>query len=106
MRDTCGSGARRLKMGLYMSQITRREFVGAAAVAAHAYGQIAGAGERIRIGVIGCGVQANAHMRALVKMRESENIDILGVCDIYSKRAEAAAQLTGGKAIQDYRRVL
>ena len=89
-----------------MPPITRREFVGAAAVAAQAYGQIAGAGERIRIGVIGCGVQANAHMRALVKMRESENLDILKVCDVYDKRAAAAAQLTGGKTVKDYRRVL
>ena len=33
--------------------------MGAAAMAANAYGQIAGAGERIRIGVIGCGVQVH-----------------------------------------------
>ena len=75
-------------------------------MAAHAYGQIAGAAERIRIGVIGCGGQANAHMRALVRMRESDNLEILNVCDIYNKRAEAAAQFTGGKLVKDYRRVL
>src|ERR1700722_2155590 len=98
------SGACRFRMGLYMSPVTRREFMGAAAMAAHAYGQIAGAAERIRIGVIGCGGQANAHMRALVSMRESDNVDILNVCDIYDKRAEAAAQLTGGKVVKDYRR--
>jgi predicted dehydrogenase len=80
--------------------------MGAAAMAAHAYGQIAGALERIRIGVIGCGGQANAHMRALVSMRESDNLDIVNVCDIYNKRAEAAAQLTGGKVVKDYRHVL
>jgi predicted dehydrogenase len=80
--------------------------MGAAAMAAHAYGQIAGAAERIRIGVIGCGEQANEHMRALVRMRESDNLDILNVCDIYNKRAEAAAQFTGGKVVKDYRRVL
>jgi predicted dehydrogenase len=80
--------------------------MGAAVMAAHAYGQIAGAGERIRIGVIGCGGQANAHMRALVGMRESDNLEILNVCDIYNKRGEAAAQLTGGKLVKDYRRVL
>ena len=80
--------------------------MGAAVMAAHAYGQIAGAGERIRIGVIGCGGQANAHMRALVGMRESDNLEILNVCDIYNKRGEAAAELTGAKLVKDYRRVL
>lgn len=88
-------------------QINRREFVASATfVAARAYGEIRGAGERIRIGVIGCGSQGTAHMRTLVKMRETDNIDILNVCDVYSKRADAAAQLTGGKPVKDYRRIL
>lgn len=73
---------------------------------ARAYSQVQGANERIRIGVIGCGGQATGHMRTLVKMRESDNIDILEVCDIYDKRAAQAAQLTGGKVVKDYRRVL
>jgi len=60
----------------------------------------------MRIGVIGCGGQGTAHMRTLVKMRDSDNIDVLNVCDIFTKRAEAAAQLTGGKVVKDYRRVL
>jgi len=94
-------------MGLQMSQLTRRDFVAAAAVAtARGYAQVQGAGERMRIGVIGCGGQGTAHMRTLVKMRDSDNIDVLNVCDIFTKRAEAAAQLTGGKVVKDYRRVL
>jgi predicted dehydrogenase len=87
-------------------QINRREFVASAAMAARAYAQIRGAGERIRIGVIGCGSQGTAHMRTLVKMREPDNIDILNVCDVYSKRADAAGQLTGGKVVKDYRQLL
>jgi predicted dehydrogenase len=86
--------------------MNRREFVASAALAAGAYAQVRGAGERIRIGVIGCGSQGTAHMRALVKMRETDNIDILNVCDAYSKRADAAAQLTGGKIVKDYRQLL
>ncbi|HLK62061.1 MAG TPA: Gfo/Idh/MocA family oxidoreductase [Bryobacteraceae bacterium] len=90
-----------------MPELTRRLFVtGATAVTARAWAQVPGAGERIRIGVIGCGSQGTAHMRTLVRMRDMDNIDILNVCDIYSKRLEAAAQLTGGKAVKDYRRVL
>jgi predicted dehydrogenase len=45
-------------------------------------------------------------MRALVKMRESDNCDVLAVCDVFDKRAERAAQLTGGKIVKDYRKVL
>ena len=90
-----------------MSHITRRGFIAAATVAsAHAYSQIQGANDRIRIGVIGCGGQATGHMRALVKMRESDNIDILEVCDVYDKRAQQASEVTGGKIIKDYRRLL
>ncbi len=73
---------------------------------ARAYARVQGANERLRIGVIGCGGQANDHMRTLVKMREPDNIDILRVCDIYTKRADAAAQLTGGKVARDYRSIL
>jgi predicted dehydrogenase len=73
---------------------------------ARAYAQVSGAGERMRIGVIGCGSQATAHMRTLVRMRESDNLDVLNVCDIYTPRVEAAAKLTGGKIVKDYRRVL
>jgi predicted dehydrogenase len=90
-----------------MTQVTRRDFVAGAALAtARAYAQIPGAGERLRIGVIGCGSQGTDHMRTLVKMRESDNVEILNVCDVFSKRAEGAAVLTGGKAVTDYRRVL
>src|SRR5438270_3219130 len=90
-----------------MTEISRRTFVaGAAYMTAKAYGQIRGSSERLRIGVIGCGGQANDHMRTLVKMRESDTIDILQVCDIYTKRASAAAQLTGAKIARDYRSIL
>lgn len=90
-----------------MHPISRRGFIAAATVAsAHAYSQIQGANDRIRIGVIGCGGQATGHMRALVKMREADNIDIPHVCDVYDKRAQKAAELTGGKVVKDYRRLL
>src|SRR6185369_11590813 len=90
-----------------MAFLTRRGFVAASAVTtARAYAQVSGSAERIRIGVIGCGAQGTANMRALVKMRDTDNIDVLNVCDAYDKRAEAAAQLTGGKVVKDYRRVL
>ena len=88
--------------------MTRRNFIASSAVAATAlsYSKVLGANERLRIGVIGCGGQATDHMQTLVKMRESDNCEILAVCDIYDKRAQQAAKLTGGKIVKDYRRIL
>jgi predicted dehydrogenase len=90
-----------------MESLSRREFVATAgALTARAYSQVRGAGERLRIGVIGCGGMATGHMRTLVKMREADNIDITAVCDIYDKRAQEASKLTGGKISKDYRSIL
>ena len=75
-------------------------------MSARAYSQISGANERLRIGVIGCGGMATSHMRNLVKMRESDNIDVTAVCDLWDKRARQAAELTGGKIHKDYRAIL
>src|SRR4051812_49212320 len=91
-------------MGFSMTDVTRRTFIAGAAMAttAASYAQIRGANDRLRIGIVGCGGQARDHMRNLVRMREPDNIDILNVCDIYTKRAEAAAELTGGEKGPDY----
>jgi predicted dehydrogenase len=90
-----------------MTDLSRRTFLAGTTLAtARSYAQVPRAGERMRIGVIGCGSQGTAHLRTLVKMRDTDNIDVLNVCDAFTKRAEAAAQLTGGKIVKDYRRVL
>jgi predicted dehydrogenase len=84
--------------------VTRRGFLAAATAAS--YSQIRGANGRLRIGVIGCGGMANGHMRSLLKMKESDNCEIAAVCDVYQKRLDEAAQLTGAKPYKDYRTVL
>lgn len=96
-----------------MDSYSRRKFLGTAAVLAGAsamtarsYSQVAGAGERLRVGVIGCGGMAMGHMQTLVKMKESDNVEIVAVCDIYDKRRAQAAQLTGGEQYKDYRALL
>src|SRR5579871_6230236 len=86
--------------------MTRREFAAGAALAAKSYAQIRGANDRLRIGAIGCGGQGMAHLTTLVKMRESDNIDVISVCDVYDKRADQAAKVTGAKIVKDYRRIL
>ena len=88
---------------------SRREFLGtagAAAVAARSYGQVAGAQNRLRVGVIGCGGMATHHMKSLVPLRETYNFEFVAVCDLYDKRAQQASQLTGGKIFKDYRSLL
>lgn len=87
----------------------RRTFLsgGAAAVTARAYSQVAGAGDRLRWGLIGCGLQGTSHLGRILKMAESDNVQVAAVCDVYDKRAEAAAALApGAKPYRDYRRML
>ncbi|MEX2262630.1 MAG: Gfo/Idh/MocA family oxidoreductase [Bryobacteraceae bacterium] len=88
---------------------SRREFVGATAAAlatARSYAQVSGANDRLRIGVIGCGGMATGHMRALVGMKEKDNVEVAAVCDVYEPRLQKAAELTGGKTYKDYRELL
>lgn len=69
--------------------------------------RILGANERLRVGVIGCGGLARgAHIPALLKMKETDRVDIVGVCDVYQKNLDAAVELTGAKPYRDYREIL
>ncbi len=77
-----------------------------AAAVARSLCALPGAGERLRVGVIGCGAMGSAHMRALLKMRDTDNVDILAVSDVYEKRLRQAVELTGAKPHKDYRRIL
>lgn len=73
---------------------------------ARGYSAVPGANDRLRVGVIGAGGMATEHMKSLVAARETDNFEIVNVCDIYSKRLDAAAQLTGAQPVSDYRKVL
>ncbi len=90
--------------------VSRREFVGAVGAAslltARGYSRIIGANERLRMAVIGAGGMATEHMHSLVEARDIDNLEIVNVCDIYQKRLDKAAQLTGGKPVKEYRDVL
>jgi predicted dehydrogenase len=86
--------------------VSRRQFVQTVAAASALSARGYSANNRLRIGIIGAGGMATNHMEALVKMREADNFEIVNVCDIYSKRLDQAAQLTGGKPLKDYRQLL
>ncbi len=68
--------------------------------------RVVGANERLHVGVIGAGGNANGHMRALQRLADDDNVEITAVCDLYDPRREAAAEFTGGKPFRDYRRLL
>ena len=85
---------------------TRRQFVQSIAAGASLLSARANSNDRLRIGIIGAGGMATNHMHALVKMREAENLELVNVCDIYQKRLDKAAALTGGAPVDDYRRLL
>ena len=77
-----------------MQSETRRSFFAASAVTAVSASRALGAGDRIRIGVIGTGARGRYLMRALTKIG---GVEWVAVCDIYDvRRAQAAAH---GRAV-------
>ncbi|UCF36554.1 MAG: Gfo/Idh/MocA family oxidoreductase [Acidobacteriota bacterium] len=94
--------------------MNRRDFINkvgvgagiAASLGSSRISTVLGANEKLRIGVIGCGGMSNAHMDALLEMKDSDNCEIVAVCDIYQKRLDAAAAKTGGEPHKNYKDVL
>jgi predicted dehydrogenase len=107
-------------MTMEKTKMTRRQFavrLGASAaglatfgsslgMSAKSYSRIIGSNERMKIGVIGCGGMAEAHMRALLEMQDSDNLEIASVCDVYMKRLNQASELTGARAFSNYKDIL
>ncbi len=91
-----------------MHPISRRTLLAAtvSSLAARSYARLAGAADRLRVGVIGCGGMGTGHIRALLNMKESDNLEIVAVSDVYQKHLDRAAQLTGAQPHQDYRKLL
>jgi len=93
-----------------MPTSTRRSFLanaGAGVAASTLFSTVkssaAGANERVRIGVIGCGGQGNSHQNALATL---SNVEIGYVCDIDEKRLSASAANSGAKPVGDLRKIL
>jgi predicted dehydrogenase len=85
-----------------MINISRREFAGGMAIAA-----AQPPSDKVRVGVIGCGIRGvGAHIATLLQMKETDKVEVNAVCDVYDKRAQQAAQLTGGRPYQNYREML
>ncbi|TVQ65568.1 MAG: gfo/Idh/MocA family oxidoreductase [Balneolaceae bacterium] len=67
-----------------------------------------GAGDRVRIGVIGVGSRGRALYWNLRELQQHMNIEIVAVCDNYLPHYERAIDLTGGEAeaFLDYREMI
>jgi predicted dehydrogenase len=86
--------------------MNRREFLIASAglaVTAAAQDSVLGSNERFNVALIGCGDQGTHLLTKLLKYPAAK---VIGVCDIYKRRLEKAAALSGAAAYNDYRKVL
>ncbi len=94
--------------------VSRRSFIqttSAAAAAAtwtaNSYAAVSGANEKIRVGFIGAGGMANAHMNTINALREKNNVEPVAVADCWKTRAEKGAEKLKITNVQtDYRKVL
>ncbi len=103
----------------HQDKLSRRKFIQASSLAAASvptmtaasYARAAGANERLRVGIIGCGTIGAVHLRGLLEIREEQNLEVSAVCDLFERRARAfddQLSKVGGRALvhADYRRLL
>lgn len=94
--------------------VSRRSFIqttaatlAAASMTAKSYAAVAGANERIRVGFIGAGGMANAHMDTINNLREKNNVEPVAVADCWKTRAQQGAEKLKISNVQtDYRAIL
>jgi predicted dehydrogenase len=93
---------------------SRREFLktssfataGATLFSRSSYAAIAGANERIRFAVIGCGGMGTGHLHSLVKRSDADNIKVVAVSEVYQRRLTRAKSICQGEGYPDYRKLL
>ncbi len=93
--------------------ISRRAFLAtsvvattASALSAKSYARVIGANDRIGVGFIGAGGMGTAHLNACKKLKDSDNLQFLGVADCWKTRAEQGAAILETQATVDYRPLL
>jgi predicted dehydrogenase len=72
---------------------TRRTFLAASAAAALGAAAARGqsANERLNIGIIGCGERGNALLNEVIALRESHNLGVTALCDVWKRNLESTA---------------
>ncbi|MEK7407391.1 MAG: Gfo/Idh/MocA family oxidoreductase [Acidobacteriota bacterium] len=83
----------------------RREFFQGTALTAAAAQRVAGANERVRLGLIGCGGRGRYVARL---MQEAGGVEFAAVCDVYEANAARAREWAGpgARAYSDFRKLL
>src|SRR6185437_11522678 len=69
-------------------------------------GRVVGANDRINVGLIGCGGRGTYVGKAFSKYGESNNSQVVAVCDVYVKRRRLNAENHQAKAYADYREII
>lgn len=64
------------------------------------------ANDKIRFGVIGCGGMGTGHLNGLVSRSEADNLQVVGVCDVYQRRLTRAQGIARCEGYLDYRKLL
>ena len=81
---------------------TRRRFLasagaaltaGAAWTAGAAESRTTGANEKISIGMIGVGGRGTALLNEIIGLRESQNVEVTAVCDVWRKRLPQSVRM-------------
>jgi predicted dehydrogenase len=92
---------------------TRRHMLSATAgsllLPAVSWGRVLGSNNRLNMAVIGTGGMGSGHLRGMVRDKAKENIDVVGVCDVYRRRlneAQRTAGLDDAAAVMEYERIL
>ena len=76
----------------------------AATLLANSKSRAAGANDRVRVGVIGCGNQGKSHLRSLTSLKDAQ---IAYVSDIDKERLAMGVEMSGGATpAADFRRIL
>src|SRR6185312_8408096 len=69
-------------------------YVGASAFSAKSYGNIIGANDRVRVGVVGFSDRhKSSHVPCFMNHYKEMNFDLVGVSDIWNKRREDGAAI-------------
>src|SRR5688572_25311534 len=83
--------------------IERRAFLATATGAALA-SRVLGAGDRVVVGVIGCGRQGRSDLQGFLKQPD---VIVAALCDVYEPNLELAARMVpAAERVRDFRRIL
>jgi predicted dehydrogenase len=94
-----------------MAISSRRQFLrgataglAAASLARTSISRAAGANERVRLAVIGCGGQGKAHIKSLTTL---DNVEVVNICDVDTQRLAGAEKLSDrARPVADFRKIL